>query len=47
MGEFLLPYDVVRMSDSPDKILLSFLQSSYEAAAVCATWDRRTLERQQ
>jgi hypothetical protein len=47
MGEFLLPYDVVRMSDSPDKILLSFLQSSYEAAAVCANWDRHTLERQQ
>jgi len=26
---------------------LSFLQSSYEAAAVCANWDRHTLERQQ
>jgi hypothetical protein len=25
---------------------LSFLQSSYEAAAICANWDRRTLERQ-
>src|SRR5919112_4263205 len=45
MGEFLLPYDVVRMSDSPNKILLYFLQSSYEAAAICANWDRRTLER--
>jgi hypothetical protein len=46
MGEFLLPYDVVRTSGSPDKILLSFLQSSYEAAAICANWDRHTLERQ-
>ena len=46
MGEFLLPYDIVRRSDSPDKILLSFLQSSYEAAAICANWDRHTLERQ-
>jgi hypothetical protein len=45
MGEFLLPYDVVRTSDTPDKVLLSFLQSSYEAEAMCAKWDRHTLER--
>ena len=31
MGEFLLPYDVVRNSKSPDEVLLSFLQSTYEA----------------
>jgi hypothetical protein len=46
MGEFLLPYDVVRMSESPDDVLLSFLQSTYEAAATGANWDRHALERQ-
>ena len=46
MGEFLLPYDVVRTSKSPDEILMSFLQSTYEAAATEAKWDRSTLERQ-
>jgi hypothetical protein len=45
MGEFVLPYDAVRTSKSPDETLLSFLQSSYEAAATCANWDRRALER--
>ncbi len=46
ISEFLLPYNVVRTSDSPDEVLLSFLQSTYEAAATCAKWDRRALERQ-
>ena len=46
MGEFLLPYDEVRTSKSPDEVLLSFLQSTYEAAATCAKWDRHALERQ-
>jgi hypothetical protein len=46
MGEFLLPYDMVRTAKSPDKVLLSFLQTTYEAAATCAKWDRRALERQ-
>jgi hypothetical protein len=46
MGEFLLPYEVVRTAKSPDEVLLSFLQSTYEAAATCAKWDRRALERQ-
>jgi hypothetical protein len=46
MGEFLLPYDVVRTARSPDKTLLSFLQSTYEAEATSARWDRRVLERQ-
>jgi hypothetical protein len=45
MGEFLLPYDVVRTAKSPDEVLLSFLQSTYEAAATSANWDRRALER--
>jgi hypothetical protein len=44
--EFLLPYDVVRSSKSHDEVLLNFLQSTYEAAATCANWDRRALEHQ-
>ena len=39
MSEFLLPYDVIRTANSDD-VLLAFLQSTYEAAATCAKWDR-------
>jgi hypothetical protein len=39
-GEFVLPYDVVRESPDPDKTLLSFLESTYEAAAGLGRWDR-------
>jgi Family of unknown function (DUF5996) len=46
MGEFVLSYDVVRNAKSPNDVLMSFLQTTYEAAATCANWDRRTLERQ-
>ena len=45
LGEFLLSYDAVRNSTDPDAALLSFLNSTYEAAAVAAGWDRETLER--
>ena len=45
MGEFMLPYDIVRASNSPDEVLLNFLQSTYVAAATTAKWDRETLER--
>ena len=45
MGEFLLMYDDVRTSDSPKDSLLEFCQSTYEAAADLANWDRRALER--
>ena len=44
MGEFGLPYEVVRTADDPDAALLSFLQSTYEAAADLADWDRDALE---
>lgn len=44
MGEFFLPYDVVRRSANPENTLLQFLQSSYEAAANTANWDRQKLE---
>jgi len=46
MGEFLLPYDVVRTADSPDDVVMAFLQSTYEAAATCGKWNRDVLERQ-
>ncbi|MDD5577732.1 MAG: DUF5996 family protein [Methylobacter sp.] len=45
LGEFILPYDDVRQSASPDGALLNFLQSSYEAAADFGGWDRSALER--
>jgi len=44
LGEFILPYDAVRTAVDPDKTLLDFLQSTYEAAAVAAKWDRDALE---
>ena len=44
MREFILPYDIVRKSDSPDKVLMSFLESTYEAEAISANWDRSALE---
>jgi hypothetical protein len=43
-GEFLLYYDAVRSSDNPDETLLAFLQSTYEAAANLAQWNRELLE---
>jgi hypothetical protein len=45
LGEFLLPYDEVRNARDPEASLLSFLQSSYEAAAATAHWDRARLEK--
>ncbi|MCA1562097.1 MAG: DUF5996 family protein [Acidobacteria bacterium] len=42
--EFILPYDVVRESRTPDDTLLEFLQSTYEAAADLARWERPSLE---
>jgi hypothetical protein len=44
-GEFILPYEAVREADDPDQVLLDFLQSTYEAAADGAGWDRGALER--
>jgi hypothetical protein len=45
LREFMLPYDAVRESASPDDTLLTFLQSTYEAAADLAKWNRASLER--
>ena len=44
LGEFLLPYDAMRMARDPDAALMEFLQSSYDAAADLANWDRKSLE---
>jgi hypothetical protein len=44
LGEFALPYEAVRRSDSPDGILDAFFQSTYEVAANLANWDRENLE---
>jgi hypothetical protein len=45
LGEFILPYEAVRTANDPDNALLDFLQTTYEAAADLATWNRSALER--
>jgi hypothetical protein len=46
LSEFVLSYDDVRMAASPRQALMDFCQSTYEAAADRAGWDRDALERQ-
>lgn len=46
VSEFLLMYDDVRRSPSPSTSLLEFCQSTYDAGATLANWDRNNLERQ-
>src|ERR1700722_19550280 len=45
VSEFILPYEAVRSLADPEKTLTRFLQSTYEAAAALAKWDRASLER--
>ena len=45
LHEFLLMYDDVRQAASPSEVLLSFLQSTYDAGASLAHWNRKELER--
>jgi hypothetical protein len=45
LREFILPYEAAAQSESPDETLLRFLQTTYEAAANLASWDRGSLER--
>jgi len=45
LGEFLLPYEAVRTASDPRAALMDFLQSTHEAAANLANWDRAALER--
>ncbi|HEY2834956.1 MAG TPA: DUF5996 family protein [Rhizomicrobium sp.] len=44
LGEFILPYDVVRAADDPDALVMDFLQKTYAAAASLGRWDRAALE---
>jgi hypothetical protein len=44
-NEFFLMYDDVRLAHSPEQALLEFCQSTYEAGAHLAKWDRANLER--
>lgn len=43
-GQFQLPYEAVRTAADPDRTLLDFLQTTYEAAAQHGRWDRAALE---
>jgi Family of unknown function (DUF5996) len=45
LREFALPYEAVRTSTDPDGAVLDFFQTTYDAAAGLAHWDRSTLER--
>ena len=45
LGEFVLPYEAMRTTMSPDYALLIFLQSTYDAAADLAQWPRAELDR--
>jgi hypothetical protein len=46
LGEFVLPYEAVRTAADPEAELTAFLQSTYDAAANLAGWDRAALERE-
>ena len=44
LGEFVLPYKAVQASALAENYVLAFAQSTYEAAATLADWDRAALE---
>ncbi|QHL86752.1 hypothetical protein GU926_04585 [Nibribacter ruber] len=45
LGEYILPYQEVQQAEHPEKTLLAFLRSTYQAGAQLGHWDRKTLER--
>jgi hypothetical protein len=45
LSEFILPYEAVRTSPSPDQMILDFFQSTYEVGTILGGWDRAALER--
>ena len=45
LGRFYLHYDDQRRTADPEKTLLEFCQTTYEAAAEKGRWDRAALER--
>jgi hypothetical protein len=44
LGEFVLPYRAVREANDSAATLLAFFQSTYDAAADLAEWNRAELE---
>ncbi len=44
LGEFILKYEDVRISPNPEKLLLAFLETTYEAGATLGNWNRDKLE---
>jgi hypothetical protein len=44
LSEFILMYDDVRHSESPEQTLYEFLESTYDAGARLGKWDRARLE---
>ena len=44
LSEFILMYDDMRKADSPEQALYDFLESTYDAGARLAKWDRSMLE---
>ena len=45
LGEFFLKYKDVKEASNPEKVLMSFLQSTYEATVNTSNWNRNSLER--
>src|SRR3954467_6494257 len=45
LREFILPYETVRLAPNPEKTLLQFFQTTYDAGATLGQWDRPALER--
>ena len=44
LSEFILPYEAVRLTADPERALMDFLMSTYEAAASLGKWDRAALD---
>ncbi len=45
LGEFILPYESVRVATDPDRMVLEFYRGAYEVGAALGGWDRAGLER--
>jgi hypothetical protein len=45
VSEFILPYEAVRQSATPDQMVLDFFESTYEVGATLGGWNRAALER--
>jgi len=45
-GEFVLPYGAVRAAADPERLVLEFIRSAYEAGADLAGWERAALDRE-